>query len=398
MRTIVFTAAAMLLFAACEQLTQPQTIDPAAARIDPGLVAQGREIFRYDTFGDEAYWSDTLRMNEVIETVVSPALALEVGLKVDVEALPLGLRQAIALGQVDLGSPATTVALLKLDAVVGLRGTVENVAGVDRLTNVGITCALCHSAVDNSFAPGIGRRLDGWANRDLDVGAIVALSPEIPADLKEVLNGWGPGRYDPRINIDGLNTPIVIPPAFGLRRVAAETYTAEGPVSYWNAYVAVTQMHGLGSFSDPRLGLNIVRSPDLVTPKLPALRAYQFSLDAPAPPPGSFDRAAATHGRGVFNGVARCSGCHIPGLEYTDVNLGRLHDPEETGMDPSYARRTTQKRYRTTPLKGAWQHPPYFHDGRAPDLAAVVEHYDRTLDLRLTTRQKANLVEFLKSL
>lgn len=397
MRLLLLPAAGLLLLA-CEQATQPEPLEVAAARVDGGLAAEGRDIFRFDTFGDEAYWSDTLRMHEVIETSVGPAMALSVGLKVDVEALPQAVRSGIVSGQVDLSSPASTVALLKLDAVVGLRGTVENVAGVDRLTSVGITCALCHSTVDNSFAQGIGRRLDGWANRDLDVGAIVSLSPAIPAGLKQVLQGWGPGRYDPRINIDGLNTPLVIPPAYGLRRVAAETYTAEGPVSYWNAYVAVTQMHGLGSFSDPRLGLNIVRSPDLVTPKLPALRAYQFSLEAPQPPAGSFDHVAAARGRGVFNGVARCGSCHIPGLEYTDINLGRLHAAEETGMDPAYAQRTTQKRYRTTPLKGIWQHPPYFHDGSAATLEAVVEHYDRVLALGLSATQKANLVEYLKTL
>ena len=366
--------------------------------LDPQLVAEGQQIFRFDTFGDEVYWTDTLRMHEVIASAVSPATALQVGLKVDADALPTALKQAIAAGQVDLNDPATTIALLKLNAVLGVQGTVETVGGQDRLTRVGITCALCHSTVDNSFASGIGKRLDGYPNRDLNVGAIVALSPAVPTSLKTILNGWGPGRYDPRINMDGLNTPLVLPPAFGLRRVDKETYTAEGEVSYWNAYVAVTQMHGQGSFSDSRLGINITRTPDLVTGKLPALREYQFSLDAPAPPAGSFDAAAAQRGRLVFDGAGRCAECHRPDSEFTDVNQGVLHAPSETGMDGAYAARTTQKRYRTTPLKGLWQHPPYFHDGSAASVEAVVEHYNGVLSLNLTTQQKTDLAQYLKSL
>jgi mono/diheme cytochrome c family protein len=366
--------------------------------LDPALVAQGKEIFRFDTFGDEAYWSDTLRMHEVIETGVSPKTALQVGLKVDAEALPPAVQQAIVAGQVNLEDPATTVTLLKLNAVVGLRGTVETTGGRDRLVRVGITCALCHSTVDNSFAPGIGKRLDGHPNRSLNVGAIVALSPAVPAALKQVLASWGPGKYDPRINFDGINTPLVLPPAFGLRRVAMETFTAEGPVSYWNGYVAVTQMHGQGSFSDARLGINIVRTPDLVTSKLPALREYQLSLEPPAPPAGSFDAVAAQRGAAIFSGVARCSTCHQPNAQFTDINSGRLHAPAETGMDGRYAARTTQKRYRTTPLRGLWQHPPYFHDGSAASVEAVVDHYDRVLALQLSAAQKSDLAQYLKSL
>jgi mono/diheme cytochrome c family protein len=383
---------------------QPEQLDPAAATsrnrtepLDPALVATGKDIFRFDTFGDEKYWTDTLRMHEVIESAVTPAAALSVGLKVDVDALPQAIKDALAAGQVDLNSTATTLALLKLNAVVGVKGQVETIDGRDRLVRFGVTCALCHSTVDNSFAKGIGTRLDGWPNLDLDPGAIVALSPAVPPATKAVLNTWGPGMYDPRINFDGLSTPLVLPPAYGLRGVDKETYTAEGPVSYWNAYVAVTQMHGQGNFSDPRLGVNIVQSPDLVTSKLPALREYQLSLEKPPPPPGSFDRVAAQRGRGVFNGLARCASCHTGSL-FTDVNSGRLHEPSETGMDPRYAARTTQKRYRTTPLRALWQHPPYFHDGSAPTLAAVVDHYDRVRNLRLTDQQKRDLVEYLKTL
>jgi mono/diheme cytochrome c family protein len=363
----------------------------------PVPVATGQEIFRFDTFGDEQFWTDTLRMHEVIQSTVSPAAALAVGLKVDVDALPADLRNALGAGKVDLNAPATTIALLKLDAVVGLRGTVETVDGRDTLMRVGITCALCHSTVDNSFAPGIGHRLDGYANTTLDPGAIVALSPAITAAQRAVYTSWGPGRYDPRYNIDGLNTPIVLPPAYGLANVDAETYTAEGPVSYWNAYVAVTQMHGHGSFSDSRLGIAITQSPDEVTPKLEALRDYQFSLQTPNPPAGSFDAAAASRGQVVFDGAGRCASCHVGAIR-SDVNQGVLHAPAETGMDPAYAARTTTKAYRATPLRGLWQHAPYFHDGRAASLNDVVEHYDAVLGLGLDAAQKQDLVEYLKSL
>lgn len=388
---------ALLALAACGD-SQTEPGDDFDRPLDPLLVAQGKEIFRYDTFGDEAYWSDTLRMHEVVAAGVSPATALRVGLRVDVDALPSPVRDALAAGGIDLDDPAVTVTLLRLNAVLGLKGTVETVSGRERLTRLGVTCALCHSTVDNSFAPGIGRRLDGHPNRDLDVGAIVALSPAVPAALRTVLQTWGPGKYDPRINFDGESTPLVLPPAYGLRRVARETYTGEGPVSYWNAYVAVTQMHGQGSFSDPRLGVSIVRTPDLVTSKLPALREYQFSLEAPAPPPGSFDVAAAARGRSVFDGPGGCAACHRPDSEFTDVNDGWLHAPAETGMDPAYAARTTQKRYRTTPLRGLWQRPPYFHDGSAATVEAVVEHYDRVRSLDLSVQEKADLVQYLKSL
>lgn len=371
--------------------------EPTPEVLDPALVAEGQGVFRFDTFGDEKYWTDTLRMHEVVQSSVSPATALSVGLKVDVDALPVELRTAIAAGQVDLGSPATTVALLKLNAVVGLKGQVVAVGGRDSLARLGVTCALCHSTVDNSFAPGIGRRRDGWANTDLNPGAIVALSPSVSAALKQVLNSWGPGLYDPRINIDGLNTPIVIPPAYGLHGVARETFTGEGPVSYWNAYVAVTQMHGQGNFSDSRLGIQVLQSPDLVTPKLSALRAYQLSLSTPSPPAGSYDIAAADRGRQVFNGQGTCSSCHVGSL-FTDINSGARHAAGETGMDPRYAARTSQKAYRTTPLRGLWQHAPYFHDGSARTLADVVAHYDRVRNLRLTVQQQRDLTEYLKSL
>ena len=334
-------------------------------------------------------------MHEVVQKAVSPATALKVGLKVDAEAIPADVAQAIKDGKVDLNSPATTLALLKLNAVVGLKGAVSTVNGKDTLTRLGITCALCHSTVDNSFAPGIGRRLDGWPNVDLNVGAIVALSPAITAAQKAVYNSWGPGKYDPRYNLDGKSTPLVLPPAYGLADVKNETFTAEGPISYWNAYVAVTQMHGHGNFSDARLGIDVRQSPDEVTPKLAALRRYQHSIPAPRPLAGSFDVAAAERGRALFDNS--CAGCHV-GATNTDNNTGVLHEPSETGMDAAYAMRTANKRYRTTPLRALWQHPPYFHDGGAPTLTAVVEHYNRVRSLRLSDAQKRDLVEYLKSL
>jgi cytochrome c5 len=322
----------------------------------------------------------------VIETAVDPTTALKVGLKVDADVLPPGILQ-----KVDLTSPATTVALLKMNAIVGVQAEVD---GQNHITRLGITCALCHSTVDNSVMPGIGHRKDGWPNRDLNVGAIIALSATLPADVKAVYNSWGPGMYDPRYNIDGKSTPLVLPPAYGLADVKNETYTAEGPISYWNAYVAVTQMHGRGNFSDPRLGIDIRQTPDMVGPKLAALRAYQHSIPAPPAPDGSFDAAMAERGGAVFK--RDCASCHV-GTTGTDNNAGTMHAPAETGMDGAYAARTASKAYRTTPLRALWQHPPYFHDGSAKSLVAVVAHYDRVRHLKLTAQQQRELVEYLKS-
>lgn len=375
-----------------------------ATALDPKLVAQGQQIFRFDTFGDETQWTDTLRMHEVIRTAVDPVTALSVGLKVDSEALPTAVVQGIQDGSISLTSPATTVALLKLNAVVGVQGTVETFSGTDTLTRVGITCALCHSTVDNSFAPGIGKRLDGWPNRDLDPGAIIALSPALSAEAKAVYNSWGPGKYDPRFNFDGLNGPQVIPPAFGLRGIHSITSTGDGQdLAYWNRYVGVTQMGGHGTFSEPRTGVMVVNgNEDLISDKLPALQAYQLSIAAPPPPPGSFDAAAALRGEAVFTGVARCSTCHI-GAELTDANSG-LHAPHEVVSEPepdgvpSYASRSATKQYRTAPLKGLWQHPPYFHNGTAATLDDVVVTYNTKQALGLADTEMADLVEYLKSL
>lgn len=349
-------------------------------------VADGQRIFRFDTFGDEQFWTDTLHMNQVVEQSVDPTTALAVGLKVDADVLPPGILQ-----KVDLKSPATTVALLKMNAVVGIQATVDS---NNHITHLGITCAFCHSSVDNSVMAGIGHRMDGWPNHDLNVGGIVALSPVLSAVQKAVYESWGPGKYDPRYNLDGKNGALVIPPAYGLAHVKNETYTAEGPISYWNAYVAVTQMHGHGNFSDPRLGIAVTQSPDLVSPKLAALRAYQHSLAAPPPPAGSFDAVASGRGRALFG--RRCISCHVS-VTGTDNNSGKLHAPAETGVDGAYAARTATKAYRTTPLRALWQHAPYFHDGSAATLADVVTHYNAVRKLGLTAAQQHDLVEYLKS-
>ena len=376
---------------------------PASGSSSPATISTGQSIFRFDTFGDETFWTDTLHMNDVIASSVSPKTALKVGLKVDADALPDAVKLGIQNGTVDLDAPATTVTLLKLDAVVGVKGTVtRTAAGEDTLTRVGITCAFCHSTVDNSFTTGIGRRLDGWPNRDLDVGAIISLSPAITTEQKAVYGSWGPGMYDPRFNIDGKNMPVVIPPAFGLRHVAREIYTGDGPVSYWNAYVAITQMHGHGNFSDPRLGVNVTNAPpDLVSAKLAPLREYQFSLRAPEPIPGTFDPAAARRGHALFEGTARCASCHLAG-SLSDVNAGKLHTAAEVGQDPAYAQRSATKLYRTTPLRGLWHPPqlmgPYFHDGHAATLEAVVDHYVQLQGLVLTAQQRKDLIEYLKTL
>lgn len=404
----------------------------AAARI----AREGRKIFRHDTFGDEAFWGGTLRLHEAIAGAanggvgggVSPATALAVGLKVDVEALPQAVRDAIAAGQVDLGDPATTLALLKLDAVVGVKGFFDPNG---KLSSMGITCALCHSTVDDSFTAGIGRRLDGWANRDLDVGAIVSLAPNLQpvADLlgvdvptlEFVLGKWGPGKFDASVFLDGKALradgtagATLIPPAHGLAGVNLHTFTGWGGVAHWNALVANLEMHGQGTFVDARLkdatkfpiaareGFYDVRppagQPDRVTSKLPALHVYQLTLEAPRPPSGSFDEDAAKRGRALFDGTAKCATCHVPPI-FTEPGWN-LHEPSEIGIDSFQADRSPDGGYRTTPLRGAWARAKggYYHDGRFATLGAVVDHYDGFLRLELSAAQKADLVEYLKSL
>lgn len=396
-------------------------------------IAVGRQIFRFDTFGDEAFWGDTLRLHQAIAGEknggigpgVSPKAALAVGLKVDADALPNDLQQQIKTGNVNLDDPATTVGLLRLNAVVGITGLFDSSGN---LKSMGVQCALCHSTVDDSFAPGIGKRLDGWANRDLNIGRIISLAPNLKpytdllgvdeATLKKVLASWGPGRFDALLDKDGKafrpdggQAGTVIPPAFGLAGVNLHTWTGMGSVPYWNAYVAVTEMHGSGTFFDERLNDstrypvaaragtgNVRNTPDLVTEKLPALHLYQLSLAAPTPPQGSFDEAAAARGKQVFSGRAKCATCHVPPL-YTEPG-DNLHAASEIGIDSFQAERSPTKKYRTAPLAGLWTHqkPGFYHDGRFASLRDVVEHYNTAKQLALSEQDKLDLVEFLKSL
>jgi hypothetical protein len=343
---------------------------------------------------------------------------------VDVNALSESLRFQLARGKVDLTDPATTIALLKLNAVVGVTGIFDSTG---RIASMGIQCALCHSTVDNSFARGIGRRLDGWANRDLNVGAIIALAPDLsaPAELlgvdqatvRAVLNTWGPGKFDAELFLDGKpfqpngrSAAALIPPAFGLAGVNLGTWTGFGSTTYWNALVANLEMHGKGTFYDPRLndpvqypiavkaGSNDVRSdPDLITSKLAALHFYQLSLPAPAAPRSSWSSAAA-RGKDIFNGKARCASCHVPPL-YTEPGFN-MHTPEEIGIDGFQASRSPTKMYRTAPLKGLFTHEKggFYHDGRFQTLAQVVEHYDNLFRTGLSQDEKNDLIAYLRTL
>ncbi|MGI9286106.1 MAG: c-type cytochrome, partial [Pseudomonadales bacterium] len=396
-------------------------------------TVKGRYIFRFDTFGDEVFWGDALRLHEALAgdelggvgPGVSPATALAVGLKVDRNALPRSLRRDIRRGRVDLDDPATTIALLQLNAVVGVQGRFNDNGW---LRTMGITCALCHSVVDDSFAPGIGRRLDGWANRDLNVGAIIALAPDLSPftqllgasdeTVRQVLNSWGPGKFDATLLLDGQafrpdgkSAAVLIPPAFGLAGVNLHTWTGWGSITHWNALVAVLEMGGQGTLYDPRLdnaakfpiaaanGFGNTRSEnDKVTRKLPALQMYQLALRAPRPPAGSFSRGAAARGKNLFNGKADCARCHVPPL-FTEPGWN-VHLPEEIGIDDFQARRGPEDRYRTAPLKGLWTHGKggYYHDGRFSTLSDVVNHYDQFFGLNLTDDETADLTEYLKSL
>jgi hypothetical protein len=443
---VVLAAGAMLLLAvACARLTKDVQTDPSE-RAQRGrssfdeesdanvkrMYEEGQKIFRNDSFGSEAFWGDKLQLHRAIlgsqrggvGAGVSPKDALKLGLKVDQGEMPEAAVEMIKRKSLDLEKPETTLALLKANAVVGVKGVFKG----DTLTSIGITCALCHSTVDDSLSPGIGRRLDGWPNRDLNIGAIVAIAPNLKAyadllglpepKLKAILESWGPGRYDAEVNHDGKafrpdgkSGATVLPAAFGLAGVNNHTYTgAWGNVTYWNAYVANTQMRGQGTFFDPRLADakkyplakklgddNIRHNPDLVTSKLAALQLYQLALPAPRPPKGSFDQAAATRGAQVF-GTARCSSCHVPPL-YSEPGYN-LHTAEEIGIDDFQSNRSPDNRYRTTPLRGLFTRMKggFYHDGRFADLAAVVDHYDRHLKLNLSAADKRDLIEFLKSL
>src|SRR3954466_2399059 len=305
------------------------------------LLNEGRRIFRSDTFGDEKFWSGTLQLDKAIAGAknggvgpgLTPAQALGVGLKVDSTALPAALVKAIKAGKVNLKDPATTLALLKLNAVVGVRAHFAR----GRMTSVGLTCAVCHSTVDNSFAKGIGRRLDGWANRDLNVGAVISPGPNLKpvtgllgadaATVKKVLASWGPGKFDAKLFLDGKafmpdgrTAATLIPSAYGLNGVNLATYTGFGQMTYWTPFVANLEMHGQGNFVDARLNdpiqfpiaaragfFDVRHTPDLVTPKLGALQYYQLGLQPPAPPKGSYDPVRAHRGQAIFDGKGKCA-------------------------------------------------------------------------------------------
>jgi hypothetical protein len=397
------------------------------------MIEEGRRIFRYDTFGDEAFWGDTLKLHNAIAgsqhggvgSGVSPKLALSVGLKVDMDAVPAAVAAGIKAGTVNLDDPANTLALLKANAVVGVTGRFNG----DRLQSLGVQCALCHSTVDDAFAPGIGHRLDGYANRDLNVGAIVSLAPDLSAytkllsvdepTVKKVLASWGPGKFDAELNLDGKAfrpdgkpAATLIPAAYGLAGVNLHTWTGGwGNVTYWNAFVGNLEMQGRGNFWDPRLtnakqypvaakaGFGNKRSnPDMVTAKLAALQFYQLAIPAPKPKPGSFDSAAATRGQNVFNSKARCATCHVPPL-FTEPGWN-VHKPSEIGIDDFQSERSPDHTYRTAPLRALMTHAKggFYHDGRFADLRAVVDHYDGFLKLGLSDAEKRDLIEYLKSL
>ncbi|MBN8672875.1 MAG: hypothetical protein J0L56_02010 [Chitinophagales bacterium] len=400
---------------------------------DPALVSEGKNIFRFDTFGDEDFWSSLLHIDKAIAGAanggygsgVSPRTALAVGLKVDAEVLPASIVSGIQSGAVDLDDPATTLALLKLNSVVGVKGTFNENGS---LKSIGITCAVCHSTVDDSFAPGIGKRLDGWPNRDLNVGTIISLTDNAQpianmlhvdeATLRAVLGMWGPGKFGATLFMDGKalqpNGAVaanLIPAAFGLKDVALTTYTGWGDISYWNAFVANLEMHGKGNFSDPRLNnatkypiavensfFNVMNTPDLITSKLPALKAYQHSIDAPKPPAGSFDVAAAGRGKGLFMNKAQCASCHSPQLYKNAATI--LHTPAEIGIDDFEANRSPTGKYRTPPLEGLFARAKggFYHDGRFATIPDVINHYNNHKSLNLTTSEKQDLAEYLKSL
>jgi hypothetical protein len=410
----------------------PMAMDDVSANAQR-MVDEGRRTFRSDTFGDEAFWTDALKLHRAIEGQkhggvgggLSPKAALGAGLKVDAAAIPASLAASIKAGKVDLDDPATTLALLKIDAVVGVRGSF-NADG--NLKSVGITCALCHSTVNDSFAPGIGNRLDGWPNRDLNVGAIIAMAPDLSpatqflgvdeATLRAVLASWGPGHFDAEVFLDGKGLrpdgktgATLIPPAFGLAGVNLHTFEGWGSVPYWNAFVAILEMHGQGTFFDSRLDRaeqfpiaakmrsgHVTHSPDLVTSKLAALQFYQLAIAAPTPKAGSFDRAAASRGERLFNNKGACSSCHVPPL-FTEPGWD-MHTAEEIGIDSFQSDRSPDHHYRTTPLRGLFAHSKggFYHDGRFPTLLDVVNHYDSFKSLGLSDQEKHDLVEYLKSL
>jgi len=455
---------AAFLIAAIVAITRSPRVRAQAAKRNPAVenaamkVEQGQQIFRFDTFGDETFWGDTLKLHQAIEGAklggigpgVSPKIALAVGLKVDVDALPSNLVEQIVKGRVNLNEPAVTLALLKLNAVVGVKG-IFNSSGT--LKSVGIQCALCHSTVDNSSPalcfgqvvpnPGtgcVGHRLDGWPNRDLNVGGIIALAPDLSAfanllstdqaTVRKVLNSWGPGKFDAELALDGkafnpqqitdrnvtgtnVSGASLIPPAFGLGGVNLHTWIGWGSVPHWNAFVANLEMHGKGRFFDPRLNdakqfpiaaangfgdlPHINPDDDLITSKLAALQLYQLSIPAPEATV-HFDKEAAERGDELFSGKAGCNNCHVEPL-WTEPGWN-LHPASDVCIDSFQADRGPDHRYRTSPIGAITTHfkGGFYHDGRFADLNAVVNHYDKCMNLGLNDGEKSDLVQYLLSL
>jgi hypothetical protein len=434
---LVYVAACTEVRSDEQQTASNQKMNEFDSRIDRNaqqMLEEGRRIFRYETFGDEAYWSDKLKLHRAIAGAklggvgpgLSPKAALSVGLKVDMDALPADLVAKVKNGQVNLDDPATTLALIKLDSVLGVKGTFNSDGS---LKAVGLSCAVCHSTVDDAFMPGIGHRLDGWPNRDLNVGQIISLAPDTSsltqllgvdeATLKKVLASWGPGKFDAELNLDGKAfrpdgkpAATLIPAAFGMAGVNNHTWTGGwGTVTYWNAYVANLELQGQGTFFDERLndakkypvaakaGFGNKRSAtDMVTAKLAALQFYQLAIPPPTPPPGSYDQAAASRGEAVFKGKAACAQCHVPPL-FTEPGWN-THKPSDIGIDDFQANRSPDNSYRTAPLRGLFAHMKggFYHDGRFATLLDVVNHYNNFKKLNLTEQEKRDLVEFLKSL
>ena len=437
-------SAALMIGVACASMQGPKQAalgpgdhDGTIADNSRRLMDEGRTTFRHDTFGSEAFWGDALQLHRAIAgqknggvgAGVSPKQALAAGLKVDLAALPGSLVDALKAGKVDLEDPASTLALLKANAVVGVTGFFDPQG---RITSMGIQCALCHSTVDDALAPGVGRRLDGWPNADLNVGLIASLAPSVKpyvdllgvdeATVRKVLTSWGPGRFDAQLTLDGKafrpdgrTAATLIPPAFGLAGVNQHTWTGSwGGVTYWNAFVANLEMQGRGTFYDPRLnnreqfpvaaraGLASKRAADdRITPKLAALHFYQLAIPVPTPPAGTFDAGRAARGKATFSGKARCASCHVPPL-FTEPGWN-LHKAEDIGIDAIQADRSPDRAYRTTPLRALWEtrkihRGGFYHDGRFATLTDVVAHYNRVMSLGLTPAETQDLVEYLRSL
>ena len=413
--------------------TEKENEDPATDNANK-MLQEGKQTFRFETFGDEAYWTDALQLNKAITGEknggvgggLSPKAALAAGLKVDMDVIPADVAAAIKAGKVNLDDPVVTLTLLQLNAVVGVKGTFDN---NKNLVSIGLTCASCHSTVDNAFAPGIGHRLDGWANRDLNVGAIVSMAPNLKpitdalgvdvATVKKVLASWGPGKFDALLNLDGKafrpdgkSAATLIPEAFGHAGHTLHTWTGGwGDITYWNAYVANLELVGKGNFYDARFddakkypvaaktkAGHKHNNPDMITDKLAALQFYQLSIPAPKAPDSIYNKAAAARGMVLFSAKAKCASCHVPPL-FTEPGWN-AHKASDIGIDDFQSNRSPDSTYVTQGLKGLWTHMKggFYHDGRFTTLLDVVNHYNDFKKLNLNETEKKDLVEYLKSL